>query len=291
MISLMVACLSLSSPYVHSSKRKLAIVTGGTRGIGKAITFALLDEGYDVIATYCGDTEAAHELQKKGNRILCVRGDLTRIVSRDHVFKQVDLLSSTHRLESLVHCAGQYVGLTSTNSRGLSRMKVGYADGSPPFGDDEGKVKHFRYYVELYGEAFIDLSERAVQRMSGGGSIVGISSPGCSLLYNPNLGYDFPGSGKAVMEYASRLIASRVAAHKINCNIVVPGVTPTDAWKRISAERGVDDASTALAEKISPMGKTLASEVASVVAFLCSEKGKIVTGCVVPADKGVHLRI
>ena len=70
------------------------------------------------------------------------------------------------------------------------------------------------YYQRMYGDAYVDLCERGLARMSaeaGGGSLVGISSAGCTTQYNANLGYDMPGSGKCVMEYAMRLFALRCA--------------------------------------------------------------------------------
>ena len=55
------------------------------------------------------------------------------------------------------------------------------------------------YYQKMYGDAFVDLCERGLARFpDDGGSLVGISSPGCTLQFNPNLGYDMPGSGKCV---------------------------------------------------------------------------------------------
>ena len=64
----------------------------------------------------------------------------------------------------------------------------------------------------LYGDTYIDLCEaRRGSHTEEGGSLVGISSPGCTVQYNANLGYDMPGSGKCVMEYAMRLFALRCA--------------------------------------------------------------------------------
>ena len=113
---------------------------------------------------------------------------------------------NTHALGAVVHNAGQYVGVTSTNAAGIQ------ATGPPPgFGDGslikEGSVDftQMHYYQRMYGDAFVDLCEQGLARFKGdaGGSLVGISSPGCTLQYKANLGYDMPGSGKCVMEYAT----------------------------------------------------------------------------------------
>merc|ERR1719484_256889 len=91
---------------------------------------------------------------------------------------------------------------------------------------------------------------------AGGGSLVGISSPGCTVQYKANMGYDMPGSGKCVMEYAMRLIALRCADKNINCNVVVPGVANTDAWTKLAETRRMDreEMVGGIAGRISPMG-------------------------------------
>ena len=75
------------------------------------------------------------------------------------------------------------------------------------------QLDQMKYYQRLYGDAYVDLCECGLARMAegSGGSLVGISSPGCTTQYNANLGYDMPGSGKCVMEYAMRLFALRCA--------------------------------------------------------------------------------
>ena len=83
------------------------------------------------------------------------------------------------------------------------------------------------YYQRMYGDAFVDLCEQGLARFKDGGSLVGISSPGCTLQYKANLGYDMPGSGKCVMEYTMRLFAVRAATKNVNVNVVIPGVTVT----------------------------------------------------------------
>jgi NAD(P)-dependent dehydrogenase (short-subunit alcohol dehydrogenase family) len=149
-----------------------------------------------------------------------------------------------------------------------------------------------QYYQRLYGEGFVHMSDMAIRRMKGGGSIVGISSPGCPTLYNPNRGYDLQGSGKCVMEYACRLIALRCAPSDINCNVVVPGVTRTPAWDKLGKLARDDTLIRKVASTVSPSGSVLdPQQVGEVVSFLCSEEGRVVTGMVIPADGGVHLKI
>ena len=118
-----------------------------------------------------------------------------------------------------------------------------------------------QYYQRMYGEAFIDLCERSLARMDdnsndnnsssdggGGGTIIGISSPGVSAHYYMHrlVLYSMPGSGKSLVEYSMRIHAARVASRGINVNCIVPGVTKTDKWIRLSQKRGLGDDPTEL---------------------------------------------
>ena len=203
------------------------------------------------------------------------------------------MYGDTHALGAVVHNAGQYVGVTSTNAAGIQ------ATGPPPgFGDGslikEGTVDftQMHYYQRMYGDAFVDLCEQGLARFKDGGSLVGISSPGCTLQYKANLGYDMPGSGKCVMEYTMRLFAVRAATKNVNVNVVIPGVTVTDAWGKLGAMRGQskEEIVEGVSSRLAPMGAMQPRQVGDGVAFLCSPAGRAVTGVSLPVDNGVHLK-
>lgn len=242
---------------------KAAIVTGGTRGIGKGVARELSPHFSHLFLAYSSDDASAEstkrELEGGGARVTCVRGDLSFPETRDVLFDEVDLfLKEGGELGAVVHCAGQYAGITSSNlhgrdegeegkkgeeGKGMRASSLKFGDGSMSRkGDVERGMEEARFYSRLYFEAFVDLAERGMERMErmegmekmdgsdpqnhknpknpkkpqnpksskkgGGGAVVGISSPGGSLLYNPNPGYDMPGVGKAGMEYAMRLLGS-----------------------------------------------------------------------------------
>lgn len=287
----------LSCALVATTNR-LAIVTGGTRGIGRGIADALAREGFDLLLTYNSDTSAAitaaHELRKTHNRkVWCFGGDLTRRDTRDALFKLVDNeWNSTHTLSVVVHNAGQYLGITSENAALLPAQSAVFGDAS--LLDDHGgtNLEAMHYYQQLYGDAYIDLCERGLARMHHGGSLIGISSPGCSLHYKANAGYDMPGAGKCIMEYAMRLFALRCAGRNVNCNVVIPGVTTTDAWHKLARHRGMDekDLVSGIASRLSPMGTMTPHDIGTAIAFLCSPNGRFITGLSLPIDGGVHLK-
>ncbi|GMI05911.1 hypothetical protein TrVE_jg408 [Triparma verrucosa] len=282
------------------TSRPVAIVTGGTRGIGAGISEALLassSEPFNLILNYGSNKEAAEKTAKalKENwpesQIELVGGDLTKPSVREEIFKCYDKKFASARLAAVIHNAGQYVGITADNCEGVKPVPISFGDGSilkEGFGA-------MHYYQKLYGDAFIDLMERGLERMSeeAPGSLIGISSPGCTQQYNPNAGYDMPGSGKCIMEYSMRLFALKAAKKKCNCNVVIPGVTETEAWGRLADTRGAnrDEMVAGIASRIVPMECTMTPrELGDVVAFLCSKPGRCITGVSLPADFGVHLK-
>ena len=282
--------------------RRVAVVTGGTRGVGFGISQALAENDFDLLLTYNSDGDAAERavLELKNQFPICaietVGGDVSLPETRKAIFDKFDsCYGETHCLGAVVHNAGQYVGVSSTNAAGIKATgpPPGFGDGSLLGADGGVDFTQMHYYQKMYGDAFVDLCERGLARFpDDGGSLVGISSPGCTLQFNPNLGYDMPGSGKCVMEYSMRLFAVRAAAKKVNANVVIPGVTPEGAWEALGATRGMSGKEMAegVASRLAPMGPTPAKVVGDGVAFLCSPAGRAVTGVSLPVDNGVHLK-
>ncbi len=288
--------------WAFALRRKVAIVTGGTRGIGFGISEALAKKQYDLLLSYNSDYKSAigacEYLEKKYDcRVELFSGDISLKSTRKKLFKCYDLkYKNSHHLGVVVHNAGQYIGITSGNSDGLNKpvTNLAFGDGSMINTDtDELDMSVMRFYQKMYGEAYIDICERSIARMKKGGSLIGISSPGCTIQFNPSPGYDMPGSGKCIMEYAMRLFALRCAPLDINCNVVIPGFTKTEAWDRIAALRQTtgDSMVEIMAEKYSPNGSMTPEEVGEGISLLCSPEGRHITGVSLPIDKGVHLKI
>jgi len=310
--SLAIACLLLSPRTTtslstsSSPPRPVAIVTGGTRGIGSGIAAALADAGYDLLLTFNSNEQAAKEFADRlldssssscqNNKVECVGGDISLSETRDQIFACLDSKFPDQPLKVMAHNAGQYVGITSDNIDGLTGEKpLMFGDGSLLNEDGSTNFDTMHYYQRMYGEAYVDLCERSLVRMKeSGGSLLGISSPGVNAAYyGPDPSYSMPGSGKCLMEYSMRIYALKGATQNVNVNIIVPGITRTEAWNKLAKSRGLDDETEmmkGMVDRIVPMKTSLAPrDIGNAAAFLCSDAGRFITGTVMPVDGGVHL--
>lgn len=152
-----------------------------------------------------------------------IGGDLSLDATRDAVFEALDSAFPSRVLGAVVHNADQFVGGTLKNSAYLSDKQLQLGEVSLLGEDGRPDFDHMRYYQRLYGEAFVDLCERALPRMGTRGSLVGISSSGVGVAQRPEWTYKSHGSGECVMEYAKRLYALAGAGQNVNCNVIVPG--------------------------------------------------------------------
>lgn len=281
-----------------SARKPVAVITGGTRGIGRGIAESLAALGYDLLLTYNTDiaaaTEAAAEIETEfaSTEIILFGGDISDAQTRKRVWSLFDAeFKLTHELRAVVHNAGQYVGVTSSNMDELEAQRYLFGDGSMLKEDGTMQLEQMHYYQRLYGDAYVEIMELGLSRMSAGGSLVGISSPGCNSQQRAQPGYDMPGSGKCVMEYAMRLFAIRAAPKKVNVNVVIPGVTETEAWYRFGQQRGfAPEQMLEMMRSRAPSGEVISPrEIGAVVSFLCSASGKHITGISLPVDGGLHL--
>ena len=213
-----------------------------------------------ILLTYNSNQQAAENFTKELQnqypelQVGMVGGDLSQTEARDRIFTCFDHDFADHSdLCLMVHNAGQYAGVTSENSQGLQAPEgFGRKFGDGTLVQDDGSIdmEYLHFYQKLYSEAYVDLYERSLVRMKEAhsraesshqpyrGCLIGISSPGCNSNYQISPGYDMPGSGKCVMEFASRYYALRAAPYNINVNVVIPGFTRSDAWGKIAEQRG-----------------------------------------------------
>ena len=212
MLVVLQVCILLPSQSLEMPRRRMAIVTGGTRGIGLGIAQRLAPQCSVLILTYNTDKtraeQVAQELQKEPYSVDVVEivgGDMSLESTRDRLFEVVDekLEKDGCELAVVVHNAGQLLGISSDNAEDLEAGAPQYGDGSLLQANGKVDFSQSRYYQRLYGEAWVDLCERSLARMRQQvdekgkfrGSLIGISSPGCNHLQQAYPLYSMPGSG------------------------------------------------------------------------------------------------
>jgi enoyl-[acyl-carrier protein] reductase III len=247
-----------------SLQGKSALITGGTRGIGRAIALRFARAGARVLANYVRDTKAAESLEKEaaGEKLdlKTVRADLTGKNGIERLMSVVEADFPT--LSILTHCA----------ATGVPRL----------FGDLT--LRHFDWTFALNVRAFFDLVHRLLPRMEKGSSIMAISSEGAVRAVPL---YTLIGSSKGALESLVRHLAVELAPRGIRVNALAPGSVRTDAWKALP------DADVRLAEAVrrSPRGRlTTLEEVAWAAQFLCSEAASGVSGHTLVVDGGFRVR-
>ncbi|RUT08543.1 oxidoreductase [Dulcicalothrix desertica PCC 7102] len=274
---------------------KVAIVTGGTRGIGFGIAQQLASQGYDLILGFNSNQESASAvkttLESNYNRqVYLIKGDVVLESTIEAIFEC--LKNNFHsKLTAFVHNAGLHVGLT-TKSESSGAISASLDINSLLGSGNWNSFDKYDYYQNVYPKCFIRCVERAINYMEdGNGYIVAISSPGCNNTTTPKLSYALPGQAKAVVEFLARYYAKALASRRITVNVVIPGFVKTEAWEFATSELGGID-SEFMKSKIqnTPMQRWASPlEIGAAVAFLCSPQAAFITGVALPVDGGLHL--
>lgn len=244
-------------------KGKAALVTGASRGIGKAIALSLAESGVDVAINYAGNRTAAEEVvaeaKKAGVRAFAVQADVSQTEQVDEMVKQV--LEAFGKIDILVNNAG----ITRDNL--IMRMKESEFD--------EVIATNLKGVFNC-----IKAVSRPMMKQRSG-RIINISSVVGAL---GNAGQANYASAKAGVIGLTRATAREMASRGITVNCVAPGFIETDMTGKLS-----EDARSALLQEIplSRMGDP--KEVAGVVRFLASDEAAYMTGQTLHVDGGMYM--
>jgi NAD(P)-dependent dehydrogenase (short-subunit alcohol dehydrogenase family) len=248
---------------LFSLSGKTFLVTGGTRGIGQAISLRFARSGAKVIANYLRNEKSAEQLKtiaaEEGLTITVCRADLT---SKDGLQKlDHSLQEQGPRLSGFVHCA----------ATGVHR----------PI--EELTECHLDWTFDLNVGSFFKLIKLCLPRFSKGSNVVAVSSWG-ALRVMPS--YSLVGSSKGALEALARHLAAELAPRGIRVNILTAGAVLTDVWKALP------NSEARLAETVArtPAGRLVtAEEVAYGAQFLCSDASAGIIGHTLVIDGGTGI--
>ena len=244
-------------------KGKVALVTGGSRGIGKAIALELARQGADIAFNYLRNHKAAREaeeeLQALGVRVCRVRAHLGEAESIRALFAEVE--RQFGRLDILVNNAAS----------GVQRSAL------------ELEERHWDWTMDVNARGPWLCAKEAARLMREGGAIINLTSLGSQRVLPY---YTAVGVSKAALEALTRYLAVELAPLGIVVNAVAGGVVETGALDHFPNREEMMSAG-----QQTPAGRMVTPEdIAGVVAFLCTEEASMIRGQVVVVDGGYSLR-
>ncbi|MFD1702600.1 SDR family NAD(P)-dependent oxidoreductase [Methylopila henanensis] len=248
---------------------KTALVTGGSRGIGRAIAERLASDGATVALTYNaskgGADEAVATIKAAGGTAFALQADLADASSIPALFDRLD--------RELIERNGNAALDIMINNAGNSGWG-GLGDATPEAWDA---------MIAVHARAPFFMAQSALRRLRNPGRIINISS---ALATRPQPMVPIYSMAKAAINTLSHALAMELGPRGITVNVVAPGWTRTDMNASVRENADIVKAiegDTALGR----FGET--SDIASVVAFLASDEGRWVTGQVVEASGGYRL--
>ncbi|RZK11468.1 MAG: SDR family oxidoreductase [Flavobacterium sp.] len=240
---------------MSNNQSKIALVTGGSRGLGKDASLQLAKKGFDVIITYQTKKEAAEEVVKEieaiGQKGFALPLDIASTAGFEKFTSEVKELLDTEfagaKLDALVNNAG--IGLNAK------------------FEDTTEEILDAMTNIHFKGPFF--LTQKLLPLLNDGSSIVNTSSGLARFSFE---GYAAYGAMKAAVDSLSRYQALEFGSRKIRVNSIAPGAIETDFGG--GAVRDIAEYNQGISAQTALGRVGLPHDVGSVVAFLCSDDSK-----------------
>lgn len=253
-----------------ATNNKIALVTGGSRGLGKNMAIKLAEKGINVILTYNSKKDEAEtvvsEIEKLGQKAAALQLNAGDIKSFDGFFNQVktvlnDKFGADH-FDFLINNAG--MGLYGS----LAEMSE----------------EDFDALVNVHFKGVFFLTQKALPLINDGGRIVNLSS-GLARFSLP--GYSAYASMKGAIEVLSRYMAKELGARGIAVNVIAPGAIETDFGGGHVRD---DENLNKMVSGMTALGRAgVPDDIGGVVAFLCTEEGRWINGQRIEVSGGMNL--
>ncbi|WP_462252400.1 SDR family NAD(P)-dependent oxidoreductase [Ferruginibacter sp.] len=248
---------------------KIAVVTGGSRGLGKDMAISIAKKGIDVIITYRSkETEALEvvkQIEAMGQKAIALHLDMSLFASLDTfvntIKETLKIKWNTTSFDFLINNAG--MGATV------------------PFMNVTEEL--FTDFLNVHFKGIYFLTQKCVPILNTGGRIINIST-GTTRFSNP--GYSVYASMKGAIEVFTKYLAKELGAKGIGANVVAPGPVETDFNNGFIRS---NPQVKAMMGTLSPLGRVgAADDIGSVVAFLCTEDAKWINGQRIEVSGGIN---
>ena len=244
---------------------KVALITGSSRGIGKATALRLAEAGYDIVINYARSRkaaeQAAEEIKALGRKVLLVKANVGDVEKIKGMFQEIK--NEFGRLDVFVNNAAS----------GVLRPIM------------ELEESHWNWTMNINSKALLFCAQEAAKLMDNGGKIVSISSLG-AIRYLEN--YTTVGVSKAAVEALTRYLAVELAPRNIVVNAVSGGAVDTEALTHFPNR---EELLQAAAEK-TPAGRMVEMEdLVNAVMFLVSDQSSMIRGQTIIVDGGISLLV
>ena len=252
------------------SNKKIALITGGSRGLGKNMALRLAEKGHDVIITYQSQKEMAAEvvtaIEAKGQKAVAIHFDAADFKSLNNF---VDQLKQT--LESKW---GKSSFDFLINNGGIGA--------TIPFA--KATEEDFDRFMNIHFKSVYFLTQKVLPIMNNNGRVINISS-GSTKFVVP--GYSIYASMKGAIETFTRYLAKELGSRGITVNVIAPGPIETDFNN--AAIRNNPERKAMIAANIALGRVGEAKDIGGIVAFLCSEDAGWINAQRIEASGGMNL--
>lgn len=249
-----------SSQTSTSPARRVAIVTGGSRGIGRAISRRLAADGFAVGVNFAGNAAAAEEtlaaIRGAGGTALAIQADV----------------ADEHQVASLFDTVEQTFGGVDVVVNSAGRLALS------PLADLDLDTLDALHRTNIRG-AFV-VAQQAARRLRTGGAVIGLST---TVVSTQLPGYGAYAASKAAVEGMTLILARELRGRDITVNTVAPGPTATDLF--LDGKSAEQVAALAAAPPLERLGTP--EDIAAAVAFLAGPDGRWINGQVLRANGGL----